>query len=237
MCSIELYSTWIEFVGGELERWCFKWSFRAVAGCGSWMYVSGVTWGHNTAEYFPANPGKSFFSILNTLSTRSHLIFFVQHSTDDSTCMLRKCFWTLSAKGKRVQPPWSPPAGTDIPRLHLYNSLTRAKVGYKHQMSTFIHPKALFPTSGADFLPVAWVVFLLLMLKLRCCADWPVSELYFNPPPLPPSGRRQHSSQMSLVVFGWGNEDAAAAVIHVHVDVLWSVLSLGSGAVCASARE
>ncbi|TNM90586.1 hypothetical protein fugu_002875 [Takifugu bimaculatus] len=33
-----------------------------------------------------------------------------------------------SPKGKRVQPPWSPPAGTDIPRLHLYNSLTRAKI-------------------------------------------------------------------------------------------------------------
>ncbi|KAK5935807.1 hypothetical protein CgunFtcFv8_021130 [Champsocephalus gunnari] len=31
------------------------------------------------------------------------------------------------AKGKRVQPPWSPPAGTDVPHLKLYNSLTRAK--------------------------------------------------------------------------------------------------------------
>lgn len=31
-------------------------------------------------------------------------------------------------KGKRVQPPWSPPAGTDVPQLRLYNSLTRAKV-------------------------------------------------------------------------------------------------------------
>ncbi|XP_028430778.1 cysteine--tRNA ligase, cytoplasmic isoform X2 [Perca flavescens] len=30
-------------------------------------------------------------------------------------------------KGKRVQPPWSPPAGTEVPRLRLYNSLTRAK--------------------------------------------------------------------------------------------------------------
>ncbi|XP_070687265.1 cysteine--tRNA ligase, cytoplasmic [Pempheris klunzingeri] len=30
-------------------------------------------------------------------------------------------------KGKRVQPPWSPPAGTDVPKLHLYNSLTRMK--------------------------------------------------------------------------------------------------------------
>lgn len=38
----------------------------------------------------------------------------------------------------------------------------------------------------------------------------------------PPSGRRQHSSQMLLVVFvRWGNEDAASAVIRVHVDVLW----------------
>ncbi|XP_060897751.1 cysteine--tRNA ligase, cytoplasmic isoform X1 [Labrus mixtus] len=32
-----------------------------------------------------------------------------------------------SLKGKRVQPPWSPPAGTDVPQLRLYNSLTRAK--------------------------------------------------------------------------------------------------------------
>ncbi|XP_078029221.1 cysteine--tRNA ligase, cytoplasmic isoform X1 [Epinephelus lanceolatus] len=32
-----------------------------------------------------------------------------------------------STKGKRVQPPWSPPAGTDVPQLKLYNSLTRAK--------------------------------------------------------------------------------------------------------------
>ncbi|XP_071345828.1 cysteine--tRNA ligase, cytoplasmic isoform X1 [Trachinotus anak] len=32
-----------------------------------------------------------------------------------------------SMKGKRVQPPWSPPAGTDVSKLLLYNSLTRAK--------------------------------------------------------------------------------------------------------------
>ncbi|XP_040890540.1 cysteine--tRNA ligase, cytoplasmic isoform X2 [Toxotes jaculatrix] len=30
-------------------------------------------------------------------------------------------------KGKRVQPAWSPPAGSDVPQLQLYNSLTRAK--------------------------------------------------------------------------------------------------------------
>ncbi|XP_075907014.1 cysteine--tRNA ligase, cytoplasmic isoform X1 [Nelusetta ayraudi] len=32
-----------------------------------------------------------------------------------------------STKGKRVQPPWSPPAGTEVPQLRLYNSLTRTK--------------------------------------------------------------------------------------------------------------
>ncbi|KAK2919873.1 cysteine--tRNA ligase, cytoplasmic isoform X2 [Channa argus] len=32
-----------------------------------------------------------------------------------------------SIKGRRVQPPWSPPAGTGVPQLRLYNSLTRAK--------------------------------------------------------------------------------------------------------------
>ncbi|XP_052002816.1 cysteine--tRNA ligase, cytoplasmic [Xyrauchen texanus] len=32
-----------------------------------------------------------------------------------------------STKGKRVQPPWSPPGGTDISKLHFYNSLTRTK--------------------------------------------------------------------------------------------------------------
>uniref|UniRef100_A0A672MTQ9 Cysteine--tRNA ligase, cytoplasmic n=1 Tax=Sinocyclocheilus grahami TaxID=75366 RepID=A0A672MTQ9_SINGR len=32
-----------------------------------------------------------------------------------------------TAKAKRVQPPWSPPEGTDVSKLHLYNSLTRTK--------------------------------------------------------------------------------------------------------------
>uniref|UniRef100_A0A7N8XHG5 Cysteine--tRNA ligase, cytoplasmic n=1 Tax=Mastacembelus armatus TaxID=205130 RepID=A0A7N8XHG5_9TELE len=32
-----------------------------------------------------------------------------------------------SMKTKRVQPPWCPPVGTDVPQLQLYNSLTRAK--------------------------------------------------------------------------------------------------------------
>ncbi|KAG5849213.1 hypothetical protein ANANG_G00107580 [Anguilla anguilla] len=32
-----------------------------------------------------------------------------------------------SSKEKRVQPPWSPPTGTEPPKLRLYNSLTRSK--------------------------------------------------------------------------------------------------------------
>ncbi|XP_048829421.1 cysteine--tRNA ligase, cytoplasmic isoform X1 [Brienomyrus brachyistius] len=31
------------------------------------------------------------------------------------------------SKGKRVQSPWSPPERTDVPKLYLYNSLTRTK--------------------------------------------------------------------------------------------------------------
>lgn len=38
-----------------------------------------------------------------------------------------KLFFLLG-KGKRVQPPWSPPEGTKHSRLCLYNSLTRNKV-------------------------------------------------------------------------------------------------------------
>uniref|UniRef100_A0A5F9DAX6 Uncharacterized protein n=1 Tax=Oryctolagus cuniculus TaxID=9986 RepID=A0A5F9DAX6_RABIT len=34
-----------------------------------------------------------------------------------------------ASKGRRVQPPWSPPAGTAPCQLRLYNSLTRSKVG------------------------------------------------------------------------------------------------------------
>uniref|UniRef100_A0A8D3BTD3 Cysteine--tRNA ligase, cytoplasmic n=1 Tax=Scophthalmus maximus TaxID=52904 RepID=A0A8D3BTD3_SCOMX len=43
------------------------------------------------------------------------------------TFTLLRCFRHFTVKGRRVQPPWSPPAGTHVPRLQLYNSLTRAK--------------------------------------------------------------------------------------------------------------
>ncbi|TSP90502.1 Cysteine--tRNA ligase, cytoplasmic [Bagarius yarrelli] len=32
-----------------------------------------------------------------------------------------------ATKGKRMQPPWCPPDGTELPKLRLYNSLTRTK--------------------------------------------------------------------------------------------------------------
>ncbi|XP_033841246.1 cysteine--tRNA ligase, cytoplasmic isoform X1 [Periophthalmus magnuspinnatus] len=40
-----------------------------------------------------------------------------EDSGQDSNCM----------KGKRVQPSWSAPSGTEVPQLRLYNSLTRSK--------------------------------------------------------------------------------------------------------------
>lgn len=37
-----------------------------------------------------------------------------------------------AGKGRRVQPPWSPPAGSEPCKLRLYNSLTRNKVSRGH---------------------------------------------------------------------------------------------------------
>lgn len=45
--------------------------------------------------------------------------------------LVKKSVSCFSAKGKRVQPPWSPPEGTDVSKLCLYNSLTRTKVQYE----------------------------------------------------------------------------------------------------------
>lgn len=36
---------------------------------------------------------------------------------------------TLAGKGRRAQPQWSPPSGSESCKLRLYNSLTRSKVG------------------------------------------------------------------------------------------------------------
>lgn len=89
--------------------------------------------------------------------------------------------FVISAKGKRVQPPWSPPAGTEGPQLRLYNSLTRAKVSLKRQS-----PSGWFPVSEAHFLPVDGAEFEFCSSALKL----------WNPPPLPPGGRWQHISQL-----------------------------------------
>lgn len=84
--------------------------------------------------------------------------------------MVQDCKWNdsgtvcvIAAKGKRVQPPWSPPTGTDVPQLRLYNSLTRAKVGHHHPQS---HSHGSPPHPRPHWLPS------FLMLKLRCCRLW-----------------------------------------------------------------
>lgn len=57
----------------------------------------------------------------------------------------------FSARSKNVQPPWSVPEGTEVPKLKLYNSLTRQKV--RALTPTPMHPphplkKSL--TEGSD---------------------------------------------------------------------------------------
>ncbi|VDI47043.1 Hypothetical predicted protein [Mytilus galloprovincialis] len=38
--------------------------------------------------------------------------------------------YRMATKVKKTQPKWTPPKGTEVPQLKLYNSLTRQKVGH-----------------------------------------------------------------------------------------------------------
>lgn len=74
--------------------------------------------------------------------------------------------FVLPAKAKRLQPPWSPPAGTHVPQLRLYNSLTRAKV-----RCPSIQTQLPLPPPEADFL-WAWLTsWLISLLSGAVCSS------------------------------------------------------------------
>uniref|UniRef100_A0A672N0N6 Cysteine--tRNA ligase, cytoplasmic n=1 Tax=Sinocyclocheilus grahami TaxID=75366 RepID=A0A672N0N6_SINGR len=80
------------------------------------------------AGYGPSQADAEAFALLSGPPPERHVhalrwykhIATLKPQTNDQT---PEC----STKGKRVQPPWSPPEGTDISKLRLYNSLTRTK--------------------------------------------------------------------------------------------------------------
>lgn len=49
------------------------------------------------------------------------------HASSYSLNNIRRIKERMAAKSKNVQPPWSAPEGTEVPKLKLYNSLTRQK--------------------------------------------------------------------------------------------------------------
>lgn len=49
------------------------------------------------------------------------------HASSYSLNNIRRFKERMAAKSKNVQPPWSAPEGTEVPKLKLYNSLTRQK--------------------------------------------------------------------------------------------------------------
>eukprot|EP00105_Crassostrea_gigas_P045421 XP_019929569.1 PREDICTED: cysteine--tRNA ligase, cytoplasmic [Crassostrea gigas] len=62
------------------------------------------------------------------LVTGDHFISFrFFHASSYSLNNIRRIKERMAAKSKNVQPPWSAPEGTEVPKLKLYNSLTRQK--------------------------------------------------------------------------------------------------------------
>lgn len=86
------------------------------------------------SQFMSAEKDKKNISILNT-EVPHYCVQqdWWQEKRFKIVCLFRLAFlkrlFVILVKGKRVQPPWSPPAGTEVPKLHLYNSLTRTKVG------------------------------------------------------------------------------------------------------------
>uniref|UniRef100_A0A4W3IEV2 Cysteine--tRNA ligase, cytoplasmic n=1 Tax=Callorhinchus milii TaxID=7868 RepID=A0A4W3IEV2_CALMI len=83
-------------------------------------YISGFTFSHADVEVFRclAHPPPDHCY---------HLLRWYRHITQPAGGHGQ------AAKGKRIQPPWAPPAATDQPTLRLYNSLTRSKEIFQPQ--------------------------------------------------------------------------------------------------------
>lgn len=75
-------------------------------------------------------------SRISTRSLSPYPSMTIYFHSNEHACNLNSLICSASclsaAKGKRVQPSWSRPDGTELPSLRLYNSLTRTKVHVTH---------------------------------------------------------------------------------------------------------
>uniref|UniRef100_A0A665TV42 Cysteine--tRNA ligase, cytoplasmic n=1 Tax=Echeneis naucrates TaxID=173247 RepID=A0A665TV42_ECHNA len=79
------------------------------------------------AGFSPSQADQKAFKLLHRPPDPHHVHALRWYRHIAALLTLCVCVVLIPVKGKRVQPPWSPPARTDVPQLLVYNSLTRSK--------------------------------------------------------------------------------------------------------------
>uniref|UniRef100_A0A8V5FHU5 Cysteine--tRNA ligase, cytoplasmic n=1 Tax=Melopsittacus undulatus TaxID=13146 RepID=A0A8V5FHU5_MELUD len=91
-------------------------------------YIQGFTFSHADVEVFRKFSRPPVDQYIHVVRWYRHIEAIYDGSSEkNEPCKLQ------TSKGKRVQPPWSPPEGTKHSRLCLYNSLTRNKEIFQPQ--------------------------------------------------------------------------------------------------------
>ncbi|XP_017667941.1 cysteine--tRNA ligase, cytoplasmic isoform X1 [Pipra filicauda] len=91
-------------------------------------YIQGFTFSHADVEVFRKFSGPPVDQYIHVVRWYRHIEAIYDGSSEkNEPCKLQ------TSKGKRVQPPWSPPEGTKHSKLCLYNSLTRSKEIFQPQ--------------------------------------------------------------------------------------------------------
>ncbi|KAM8938889.1 cysteine--tRNA ligase, cytoplasmic [Pelodytes ibericus] len=85
-------------------------------------YIQGYTFSQADLEVFRLLPGPPPDHYFHVVRWHKHIAAISNDCAKQSNSSNAK-----SCKGKRTQPPWSPPEAKEQPKLRLYNSLTRSK--------------------------------------------------------------------------------------------------------------